>query len=197
MQCSSVPDGEDAPTNNFLFRPDTGAIPVKMTKIYPLFMVLKPPHVRPSSSMQPMNIDWQIWRQPESSAAFVPKESQLKLSLETRNRGDVIIVHCQGRIVYRDEAAALSRLVGEALQHTSKLVLDLSGVSSMDSAGIGELALLQTWAQEKGAELKCAGPNAVVRTLLGLTNLDTVLDLHPSPDAALESFREDEVCADC
>ncbi|MGA2857762.1 MAG: STAS domain-containing protein [Candidatus Sulfotelmatobacter sp.] len=121
----------------------------------------------------------------------------MKLSLETRNRGDVIVVHCQGRIVYRDEAAALSRLVGEVLQHTNRLVLDLSGVSSMDSAGIGELALLQTWAQEKNAELKCSGPNALVLDLLGLTNLDSVLEVHPSVDAALASFREEQVCTDC
>ncbi len=121
----------------------------------------------------------------------------MKLSLETRNRGDVIIVHCHGRIVYRDEAAALSRLVGEVLQHAGKLVLDLSGVNSMDSAGIGELALLQTWAQERDAELKCAGANPLVRSLLDLTNLDSVLEVHPTVEAALESFREEQVCADC
>ena len=33
----------------------------------------------------------------------------------------------------------------------------------MDSAGIGELALLQTWAQERNAELKCAGANDFVK----------------------------------
>ena len=71
--------------------------------------------------------------------------------------GDVIIVHCHGRIVYRDEAAALSRLVGEVLQRTTKLVLDLSGVSSMDSAGVGELALLQTWAQAPDADASAQG----------------------------------------
>ena len=131
-------------------------------------------------------------------AAFeAHKESKLKLSLETRNCGDVIIVHCQGRIVYRDEAAALSRLVAEVLQHARKLVLDLSGVSSMDSAGIGELALLQTWAQQQNVSLKCAGANSLVRTLLDLTNLDTVLEVYPSLEAALESFREEQVCADC
>jgi len=87
---------------------------------------------------------------PQVAAAFERgffepyKESKLKLSLETRNRGDVIIVHCQGRIVYRDEAAVLARVVGEVLQQAKKLVLDLSGVTSIDSAGIGELALLQT-----------------------------------------------------
>lgn len=161
-------------------------------------MVPKPCDVRLFSSMQFMDTDWQTQSQPSALAVFpVEKEPKLKLSLETRNHGDVIIVHCQGRIVYRDEAAALSRLIGEVLQHTGKLVLDLSGVESIDSAGIGELALVQTWAKEQDAELKCAGPNSLVRTLLDLTNLDSVLEVHPSIDSALESFREQGVCADC
>ena len=125
------------------------------------------------------------------------KEPKLKLSLETRNRGDIVIVHCEGRIVYRDEAAALVRVVGEVLQHARKLVLDLTGVTSMDSAGIGELALLQTWAQKENVAFKCAGANSLVQNLLKLTNLDSMLDVHPSLEAALESFREEEVCADC
>lgn len=123
----------------------------------------------------------------------------MKLSLETRNHGDIIVVHCQGRIVYRDEAAALSRVVGESLQHASKVVLDLSGVSSMDSAGIGELALAQTWAQAKKVELKCAGPNSLVSNLLDLTNLDRVIDVHCSVEDAIEAFRDERawgVCAD-
>jgi anti-sigma B factor antagonist len=139
-----------------------------------------------------------MWEQPVGPAVFgAEKEPKLKLSLETRNRGDVIVVHCQGRIVYRDEAAALSRLVGGVLQHNDKVVLDLSGVTSMDSAGIGELALLQTWAQERNAELKCSGPNDLVMALLSLTNLDSVLEVHPSVESAITSFREEQVCTDC
>jgi anti-anti-sigma factor len=75
--------------------------------------------------------------------------------------------------------------------------LELSGVSSIDSAGIGELALLQTWAQNRNAELKCAGPNELVRALLDLTNLDSVMEVYPTLEAALESFPEMRVCADC
>jgi anti-anti-sigma factor len=148
--------------------------------------------------MQSTDTNWQTWSQPAGLAAWeTAKESKLKLSLETRNRGDVMIVHCQGRIVYRDEAAALSRVVGEVLQNTDKVILDLSGVSSMDSAGIGELALLQTWAQKKNANLKCAGPNPLVRSLLDLTNLDSVLEIHPTLREALAAFQPGEVCADC
>jgi anti-sigma B factor antagonist len=148
--------------------------------------------------MQTIDASCQPWPQPVGPAAFrLEKEPNLKLSLETVNRGDVIIVHCEGRIVYRDEAAALSRVVGGLLPHSNKLVLDLSGVTSIDSAGIGELALLQTSAQNQNTAFKCAGANVLVRSLLELTNLDSVLDLHVSVDSALESFREEQVCADC
>jgi anti-sigma B factor antagonist len=145
-----------------------------------------------------MDTNWQTWEQWGAPPPFAAeKESKLKLSLETRNRGDVMIVHCHGRIVYRDEAAALSRLVGQLLQHASKVILDMSGVDSIDSAGIGDLALLHTWAQERDADLKIAGANTFVRNLLDLTNLDSVLDVHPTLDSALESFPDKQVCADC
>jgi len=169
-----------------------------LTKIYRIFMVPKPSLARLFTTMENMNTNWQTWQQPVAPVAFdLEKESKLKLSVEAYNHGDVIVVHCQGRIVYRDEAAALSRVVGEILHGGSKVVLDLSGVSSMDSAGIGELALLQTWAQERNAVLKCAQPSAVVRTLLDLTNLDSVLELHTTVESALLSFQAEQVCADC
>jgi anti-anti-sigma factor len=167
-------------------------------KIYPIFMVPKPVSQRLLITMQTMNSECQTWTEQPAAVFLGPhKESQLKLSLETRNFGDVVVVHCQGRIVYRDEAAALSRIAGEVLGQTSNVVLDLSGVSSMDSAGIGELALLQTWAQQRNVSLKCAGANSLVQTLLDLTNLDSVIEVHPTLEAAVESFRDERVCADC
>jgi len=165
-------------------------------------MIPKSTLLRLSTSMQPMDMNWQIGERPVLVAAFrldsftSHKELKLKLSLETRNLGDVVVVYCQGRIVYRDEAAALSRVVGELLEPGRKVVLDLSGVSLMDSAGIGELAQLQSWAQAGNVTLKCAAPNRLVTTLLELTNLSSVLEIHPSLDAAVVSFHEEQVYAD-
>jgi anti-sigma B factor antagonist len=170
-----------------------------LATIYPIFMVPIALDLRLSISMQPNDTNWQLWQPPQGlvAAAVEHKEPQLKLSLETRNLGDVMIVHCQGRIVYRDEAASLSQVVEEILDHRDKVVLDLSGVQSIDSAGIGELVLLYTRAQEKNVSFKVAGANTLVRTLLDLTNVDRVLDVHPSIPAALDAFREEQVCADC
>jgi anti-sigma B factor antagonist len=156
-------------------------------------------HKRLLVNMQIPETHWQPGLQPAVLAAFgvIDKESKLKLSLETRNCGDVIIVHCQGRIVYRDEAVALSQLVGEFLQDGSKVVLDLSGVSSIDSAGLGELVLLHTRAQSHKVEMKYASPSPLVRDLFGLTNLDSVFEIHPSLCDALAAFEPAEACADC
>jgi|ERR1700683_1154298 anti-anti-sigma factor len=146
-----------------------------------------------------MNTNFETYAQPPRLAALATqtKESKLKLSLETRNCGEVIVVHCQGRVVYRDEAAALSRLVAEVLQNAGKVVLDLSGVTTIDSAGFGELAFLYSWARSQNADLKCAGPTPFIRQLLDLTNLDSVLEIHPSVCEALAAFEPAEICADC
>ena len=170
-----------------------------LLKNYTLFMIPKALGARLSINMGFSNANAQTWPQSYALAAFGTqnKESTLKLSLETRNRGDVMIVHCQGRIVYRDEAAALSRLVGEILENGGKVVLDLSGVSSIDSAGLGEFAFLYTWARSQNADLKCASPSPLVRELLDLTNLDSVLEIHPSVPEALAAFQPAEACADC
>ena len=161
-------------------------------------MIPKPLGERLSISMESSSTNEETWPQPWGLAlAAQPKESTLKLSLETRNCGNVIVVHCQGRIVYRDEAAALSHLVGEILENGGKVVLDLGGVSSIDSAGIGELAFLYTWARSQDADLKVASPTPLVRDLLDLTNLDSVLEIHPSVGEALAAFQPAEACADC
>jgi anti-sigma B factor antagonist len=145
-----------------------------------------------------MNVYCELENQASGQAASqLWEESKLKLSLETRNRGDVIIVHCQGRIVYREEAAALSCLASEFLKSGSKVVLDLSGVTSMDSAGIGELVSLQNLAQANRSVLKLAGVNTVVNALLDLTNVSSVLEVHADLGEALESFNEEPVHTDC
>jgi anti-anti-sigma factor len=162
-------------------------------------MIPKRFHKRLLVNMQSSDTLWQTWVQPSYLAAFaVPhKESKLKLSLETRNCGDVMVVHCQGRIVYRDEALALSHLVAQLLKDGGKVVLDLEGVVSIDSAGIGELVLLHTQARLQKADMKYASPSPLVRDLLGLTNVDSVLEIHPNLCDALAAFEPAETCADC
>jgi anti-sigma B factor antagonist len=110
--------------------------------------------------------------------------------LETRRSGDVIIIHCEGRVVYRDEAAALSRMAGEALEHTREVVLDFEGVQRLDSAGLGELVLVHLSASDQGKLVKLAGAKPHVRELLDLTNLSSVFEIYPTLEDAIEAGDE-------
>ena len=113
----------------------------------------------------------------------------MKLSLEIRATEDITVVHCRGRIVYRDEAAALSDKVAGLLPRTRRLVLELSAVEMIDGAGLGELAVILMWAQAGGCSVKLAAPSDRIRKLLVLTNLTSVLEIYPTLDDAILSFR--------
>ncbi len=120
----------------------------------------------------------ELWRPP------------LELNLRSRHCGAVIIVSCEGRIVYRDETAVLSRVVRQALQHSAEVVLDLEGVRTIDGAGLGELVLLHLWATAQEKALKLVGGSRWVLQLLELTNLSSVLASYSSLAEATESCLE-------
>jgi anti-sigma B factor antagonist len=92
-------------------------------------------------------------------------------------------------MVYREEAAAVSRAVGEALQESREVILDLGGVHSIDSAGLGELVVAHVSAEEQGKSVKVVGANRGVSELLELTNLSYVFEVYPNLAAALDSGR--------
>jgi anti-sigma B factor antagonist len=121
-----------------------------------------------------------------ASADFVGSASSKKIAfrVEARDRGGAIVLHCQGRLIFRHEANALARTVNEILPLAHRMVIDLAGIEAVDSAGLGELVLLHMWADSSGYTLKFSGARKSVRNVLELTNLDQVLDLYPSvPDA--------------
>jgi anti-anti-sigma factor len=99
--------------------------------------------------------------------------------------GAVTVIHCRGRIIFRNEAEALSHAVAIALQQSKHIILELQGVTAIDSAGMGELVALHMWAQGYGATLKLSGLSSRVLYLLEPTNLTAVFEIFPTPEAAL------------
>ena len=118
------------------------------------------------------------------------KEPELKLSLKISTYGDLIVIHCKGRVVYRDEAAAFFAQIAKILPQTRDLILEFSGVQMLDGAGLGELAVLLKRARAAGCRLRLAAPAERVAELLKLTKLDSAFEIYPTLEAALSAVRK-------
>lgn len=119
-------------------------------------------------------------------------DKRLKLSLEAEQYENAVVLHCQGRLVFRNEACALSQTVAEVLPLARRMVVDLAGVEAVDSAGLGELVLTHMWAEAAGYVLKFASPSKPVRHLFELTNLAAVLDVYVAVPEAVAAMCEEE-----
>ncbi len=110
----------------------------------------------------------------------------LKISNKTAN--GVMVVYCSGRIVFGDETASLREAVKNLLAENLQVVLNLGGVSYIDSGGLGTLVGLYTSAKAAGGNVKLANLTQRVRDQLVLTKLVTVFEFYDSEEQAVASF---------
>lgn len=113
----------------------------------------------------------------------------MQLKLSTRTVDDILIVDCAGRIVFGEESAELRESVKKLIAQSGRIVLNLAGVSYIDSGGLGTLVALYTTARNAGGSIKLANLTERVGDLLQVTKLLTVFEVFDSEKAALESFR--------
>jgi anti-sigma B factor antagonist len=68
------------------------------------------------------------------------------------------------------------------------IVVDMSGVSFLDSSGLAALVSGLKAAREAGGTLKLAGVNEQARQVFEITRLDQVFELYPDRDAAVQAL---------
>jgi anti-sigma B factor antagonist len=113
-----------------------------------------------------------------------------------RHEGDVAIIDLTGRIVLNDGSAAVREAIAKLREAgANKILLNLAGVSFIDSSGLGELASAYARMHKDGGQLKLMNLPARIGDLLRITKLDTVLIAFPSEPAALQSFSNGAVSA--
>ena len=114
----------------------------------------------------------------------------MQLRLSTRTMDGILIVDCAGRIVFGEESAALRDTVRKLIGENNRVVLNLSGVSYIDSGGLGTLVSLYTSARTAGGAIKLANLTQRVGDLLQVTKLVTIFEVFDSEEAAVESFKK-------
>jgi anti-sigma B factor antagonist len=116
-------------------------------------------------------------------------EDQMTLKIETRVADGVTIVSCHGRIVFGEEASALRETLKRQLASTRQIVLNLTGVSYIDSGGLGTLVGVYSSARAGGADIKLTGLGQRLRDTLQITKLVTVFEVYDSEQQAIAAFR--------
>ena len=114
----------------------------------------------------------------------------MTLKVQTQISGEVCILHCSGRIVFGDEGAALRERGRNILAGTPKVVVNLKGVDSIDSGGLGILVGLLVSARNRGGELKLVSPNQRIKELLRRTSLDKIFRVYGNDEEAVAAFRK-------
>jgi anti-sigma B factor antagonist len=112
------------------------------------------------------------------------------MQISERHVGDVAIIDLNGRLVLGDGDDLLRDKVNSLVQQDQKHILvNLSELSYMDSAGIGELVRCYTTVTRRGGALKLVGLTKRVSDLLTITKLVTVFDTYETEREAVASFR--------
>lgn len=84
----------------------------------------------------------------------------------------------------REIESQISEIAGKGIH---KLILDLSGIEFLDSAGLGVLMILYGNMKLQKGQLRLVAPRAKVLDVLKLTHTDSILPIDPSLEAALAS----------
>ncbi|HEX6159721.1 MAG TPA: STAS domain-containing protein [Thermoanaerobaculia bacterium] len=107
----------------------------------------------------------------------------------TRTAGDVEIINLQGKITIGSGDTQLREVIMNALNSgKNKILLDMSGVTTIDSSGIGELVGSFTTVTNRGGKLRLLHLPAKLNELLHITQLITVFEVYDSEEEAIRSF---------
>jgi len=104
----------------------------------------------------------------------------------TRDVNDIAIIKVDGKITIGAGDQQLRDVIAGA--SSKKILLDLSGVTTIDSSGIGELVGSYTTVTNKGGKHKLLHLPAKLNELLHVTQLITVFEVYENEEEAIKSF---------
>jgi anti-sigma B factor antagonist len=116
-------------------------------------------------------------------------ETPARMQTNTRQVGDVVVLDISGRITLGEGNVMLREIVRELADKGNKrIVLNLAGVSYVDSSGLGELVKTHTTVRNRGGDLKLASLSKRMHDLLQTTRLSSVFDIQKDEASALQSL---------
>ena len=120
------------------------------------------------------------------------------MKLDSRTYADTLVVAPAGRLDHDNcEAfrAGLQPLLDRALASRQRIVVDLSGLEYVSSAGLRCFMLAAKQAGTQGGKIVLAALRPVVAEIFQISRFDMVFELHPSVREALAAVSQDAAAA--
>jgi anti-sigma B factor antagonist len=107
-----------------------------------------------------------------------------------RDVGNVRVLDLEGKITIGGGDVQLRELVEQSVAGGhSNILLNLKGVSHIDSSGIGEMVGCYTTVARRGGTMRLLNLPSKINDILQVTQLITVFDVFDNEPEALSSFR--------
>ena len=111
------------------------------------------------------------------------------MKLSTNDVDGVIVILLEGNVLGGPDATMLNDTLHKLVEkRKKKIVVDLSKVQTMNSSGLSMLINGLTTMRNAGGDLKLAAASKKIESLLVITKLSTVFEVHPSVKKAVGSF---------
>jgi len=106
-----------------------------------------------------------------------------------RDLGDIRTIELSGKITIGTGDVKLRELITQAVDSgKTNILLDLGGVTAIDSSGIGEMVACYTTVTKRGGRLKLMHLSPKITDILQVTQLITVFDVFDDEREAVGSF---------
>jgi anti-sigma B factor antagonist len=110
----------------------------------------------------------------------------VSLLLQARLDGSTAVLAVDGEVDMASAPELRAALIDLLDKGATSLVLDLAGVSFMDSSGLGTLVGVLKRVRERDGSMRLASPTRAVLRVLELASLDRILPVTSSVEEALE-----------
>lgn len=112
----------------------------------------------------------------------------MELTVSRPSDDGVPVLGVSGEVDVQSAPELRDGLTGLLQDGSHDVVVDLSGVSFLDSTGLGALVAARTVADDAGGSLPLVCTHARILKLFAITGLDGVFDIHATVDDAVRSL---------
>jgi anti-sigma B factor antagonist len=110
-------------------------------------------------------------------------------TLTWKQSGGVSVLEFRGNTELTHSALELDELRREVLeQRDSRVIIDLSRVTKIDSAGLGQLMSCYSHLVRNQGALKVLNPRPEIKNLLDMTGISTLIESYHDEQEAVSSF---------